>query len=138
MYLIPHLDEIHKKNSLNSTSENSRKRRQMWLESIGCVEPIAENSYVCQHHFVTGEILDTNALKLHHYNLFYMSKGKPSKTTATTDIDWAPTLLLPTTLHDKTDDNINSQQNTSLLTAKPFCQNDVKNTSVLTVRIVTI
>jgi hypothetical protein len=41
----------------------------MWLETIGCFEPIAENSYVCQHHFVTGEIFDT---KLHHYNLFYV------------------------------------------------------------------
>jgi hypothetical protein len=107
----------------------------MWLETIGCFEPIAENSYVCQHHFVTGEIFDT---KLHHYNLFYVSKRKPSKKTATTDIDWAPTLLLPTTFHDKTDDNINSQQNISLLTEKPFCRNDVKNTSVLTMRIVTI
>ena len=66
-----------------------------------------------------------------------MSTGKPSKTMATTNIDWAPTLLLPTTFHDKASDNINSLQSRTFLTTKQFCCDDINNKKV-NVRIVTI
>jgi hypothetical protein len=39
----------------------------------------------------------SNACHVKHINLHIYIPGKPSNLTAITEVDWAPTLLLPTT-----------------------------------------
>ena len=96
MYLIPSRPNVQ--HFSKTVCEQTNKRRQLWLSNIGCTEEPAAKACICQHHFVKGNIIKTNAHTccLTAYFLLLMFVGKPSKPTATDDVDWIPTLLLPT------------------------------------------
>jgi hypothetical protein len=90
MYLIPEL----KNDKQNFIVMNTRERRvfQLWLKNIGCI--------LNRRHTSVNTILlqvKSNACHVKHINLHIHISGKPSNLTATTEVDWVPTLLLPTT-----------------------------------------